>query len=137
MSDTSGGINQVVGRVAKRFPWRRRGSAKLDDERNHALREMMSQNSHKAAELVKLMDYKGAIEKYEAALDAANELHMNDDGENGVSNKMFGSSNRRHKDKRNIIEKMADVYMLWNEPEQALALFTDLKDEFAETVSGS
>lgn len=116
-------------RVTKRFT-SRRGNSNLEDDRGRMLHEEVSQNSKEGAERVKKKDYKGAIESYDAALHVATDLYRVESADSE-----FGSPKQRHKVVRIIIEKLAEVYMLKEEPEEALILYTDLKDELAEIVS--
>ena len=82
------------------------------------------------AECTRVENFCGAVEKFNIALDAANELYdcNNDDMKNR------GIKKSKKKEVENICERLAEAYLSNGDFDEALTIYTDLKDDHADEV---
>jgi len=122
-------LSDTVFSAAKRLPWRKKEPN--SDEDKAKIKKRLTESMEEASKYNKSKDHDKAIESYESALEDAKDLFDYDDDDETYY------TPRKHRNKVivDIIERLAETYLLNGNAEEALALYTDLKEDYADRVS--
>mmetsp|Transcript_16116 Transcript_16116/g.21089 ORF Transcript_16116/g.21089 Transcript_16116/m.21089 type:complete len:260 (-) Transcript_16116:276-1055(-) len=119
-------LGDSVFSAAKRLPWRKKEPN--SDEDKAKIKKRLTESMEEASKYNKSKDHDKAIESYESALEDAKDLFDYDDDDETYY------TPRKHRNKVivDIIERLAETYLLNGNAEEALALYTDLKEDYAD-----